>query len=86
MGRVTMNGLMLGGAAKRLGNMVLLPSKINSNLGNKSFKAKSKILKDSVLSITSEVAEYADWGPEQIAARQVKLAAIAPKVWPLKWK
>jgi hypothetical protein len=71
---------------KRLGNMVLLPAKLNVEAGNKSFPAKRPFIDASQLSVTREVLAYETWGPEEIADRQRKLAEIAPKVWPLVWK
>ena len=68
---------------KRIGNMVLLGSKDNVELGNKSFEEKRKILAASPMGITKEVAEYSMWGPEEIKIRQIQLAKDAPKVWPL---
>lgn len=68
---------------KRIGNMVLLGSKDNVELGNVSFKEKKIILAISPMGITKEVAQYKTWGPDQIKERQVKLAKDAPKVWPL---
>ncbi|MES1993885.1 MAG: DUF262 domain-containing HNH endonuclease family protein [Pseudomonadota bacterium] len=68
---------------KRIGNMVLLGSKDNVELGNKSFEEKRKILAASPLNVTNEVASYATWGPDEIKARQSLLAADVAKVWPL---
>ena len=68
---------------KRIGNMVLLRSKDNVDIGNKAFDAKKAVLGESPISITNEVAAYARWGPAEIKARQVDLAKDAPKVWPL---
>ena len=68
---------------KRLGNMVLLRSKDNVKLGNGGFASKKKILSESPFKTTSETATSANWGPDEIKARQVKLADDAPKVWPL---
>lgn len=71
---------------KRLGNMVLLPAKTNVEAGNKSFLAKRPFIEKSELATTREVLAFTDWGPNEIAERQKKLAEIAPKVWPLAWK
>jgi hypothetical protein len=71
---------------KRLGNMVLLPAKTNGEAGNKSFPDKRPFIAKSELAITREVLAYHEWGPNEINERQKKLAEIAPKVWPLKWK
>ena len=71
---------------KRIGNMVLLKSKLNVKLGQSGFDAKRAALADSKLSVTNEVAAYDKWGPDEIRERQAKLAELAPKVWPLVWK
>lgn len=71
---------------KRLGNMVLLPSKVNVALGNGGFEAKRKAFGDIKIEVTRDVAEYETWGPDEIKDRQTKLATDAPNVWPLLWK
>ena len=71
---------------KRLGNMVLLGSKINVALGQKGFVEKKFELAKSKIGITREIADYDVWGPQEIRERQVKLAEDAPRVWPLRWK
>jgi len=68
---------------KRIGNMVLLGSKDNVALGNGSFASKRKIFKDSPFVTTQDVAKNTTWGVDEIQARQLALAALAPKVWPL---
>lgn len=68
---------------KRLGNMVLLKSKDNVKLGNGSFASKKHLLSTSPFKTTLETATCTEWGPDEIKARQLKLAADAPKVWPL---
>jgi len=71
---------------KRIGNMVLLGSKLNVAVGQNSFTVKRSVFKKSPLATTSEVSSYDVWGPDQIRDRQKQLAASAPKVWPLTWK
>lgn len=66
--------------------MVLLPARINAGLGQKGFEEKKLALASSPLSVTNEVANYENWGPDEIRTRQARLAEEAPKVWPLKWK
>jgi len=68
---------------KRIGNMVLLGAKDNVILGNGSFASKRKTLKDSPFTTTQDVAKNDKWDSEQIRTRQLTLAALAPKVWPL---
>jgi hypothetical protein len=69
---------------KRLGNMALLPAKINVELGNKSFSEKKDAFKKSGFLLTTTIAEEPKWGAEEIAKRQKYLAGLAVKTWPLK--
>jgi Protein of unknown function DUF262/Protein of unknown function (DUF1524) len=68
---------------RRLGNMTLLASKLNSQLGCAGFSHKRKAYAESTFLITQEVAEQKEWGPKQIDKRQNQLAEMAPFVWPL---
>lgn len=67
----------------RLGNMVLLNAKKNSKIGDYSFKDKKKAFGDSPFTLTNSVAKQSEWGPDQITERQIGLADIAVKTWPL---
>jgi hypothetical protein len=71
------------GYSKRLGNMTLLDPAINVDLGNKSFAEKLPTYKNSPLLITQEIAKAAQWGPDEIDARQVVMAATALDIWKL---
>jgi hypothetical protein len=71
---------------RRIGNMVILQAKQNAMIGNSSFAAKRKILKQSTYQLTSEVAASTSWGVAQIKERQKKLAKLAVETWPLKIK
>lgn len=68
---------------KRLGNMTLLATKLNSEAANSGWDEKRKIYGESQLAITKNLAEYDQWGPDEIAERQRKLASLALKAWPL---
>ena len=68
---------------KRIGNMVLLGAKDNVTLGNGIFDSKKKTLKDSPFTTTQDVGKQEKWDADEIRKRQLKLAEIAPKVWPL---
>jgi Protein of unknown function (DUF1524) len=68
---------------KRLGNMVLLGAKQNVALGNGIFSTKMPILKASPFTTTQYVGNHTQWGPDEIKDRQLKMAEIAPKVWPI---
>lgn len=68
---------------RRIGNMVLLNSRENVELGNKVFSEKKAVLRRSPFVLTGAVAKYRKWGPDQIVDRQEELASIAPDVWPI---
>jgi len=68
---------------RRLGNLVILVSTDNSEIGNESFAEKKKVLKASNFKTTSRVANQADWTAEAIKERQERLAELAVKTWPL---
>ena len=69
---------------RRLGNLCLIRSVDNSKIGNKSFLNKKPMFKDSPYMATDGLTKYSDWGPNQITERQIELAELAPKVWPIK--
>jgi hypothetical protein len=66
-----------------LGNMVLLRTNQNRDVGNALFPEKKEIFRQSGYFITQQVAEYDNWGLDEIQLRQVKMAKIAVKTWPL---
>ena len=68
---------------KRIGNMVILQAKKNSMIGNSPFAEKKKVLKGSTYLLTSEVADYSVWGPNEIQDRQQNLARLAVATWSL---
>jgi hypothetical protein len=70
----------------RLGNLTLLDSKRNRNIGNSSFQEKcSKAFSHSKLEITQEILECSIWGPKQIEERQTKMAKAACEIWQLDY-
>lgn len=68
---------------RRLGNLVLLLSQQNAELGNKRYADKRPTLQKSGLSLTKMVGKCPTWGKEQIAKRQAELADLAVETWPL---
>jgi hypothetical protein len=68
---------------KRLGNMALLGAQDNVKIGNRPFDAKKKTFEKSPYKTTEMIAEYDEWGPEQITDRQQRLSVYVPKIWPL---
>jgi len=65
----------------RLGNLALLQKGPNGRIGNKSFAVKKPVLAGSAFTLTKEIGAVADWGKEEIQARQGRLATLALKVW-----
>jgi hypothetical protein len=68
---------------KKIGNLVLLQAKANTDAGNGPFAEKKKILGASGFVLTREVAESKTWGVDEIKARQKRLAVLAVKTWPM---
>lgn len=67
---------------KRLGNLALLDRALNGQSGNLAFADKIEMLKESKISLTSQIAAYPNWTPIEIYARQKALAELAVKAWP----
>jgi hypothetical protein len=66
----------------RLGNLTLLASAVNRDLGNKSFADKRQVYRTSEFAITRQVAEdNAEWNAERIAVRQNQMARLATAIW-----
>lgn len=70
--------------ARRLGNLALLSTKKNTDIGNESFAEKRKALSDSEFVLTKAIGNCEKWGPTEIDARQAKLADLALSVWAYK--
>ena len=68
---------------RRIGNMVLLKNKDNSDLKSAKFSVKSLIYKDSPYVLTSQVSSVSDWNVENIKERQTGLAKLALVAWPI---
>src|SRR5262249_55172573 len=68
---------------RRIGNMALMSSKANAEIGNSSFAEKKAAFKDSPYELTAEIAKARKWGPDEIDKRQRALADLAPAVWPI---
>ena len=66
----------------RLGNMTLLCSTLNRDIGNEDYSAKRLLYQQSNFQITRELAEKnAEWTPERLAARQQWMASQATAIW-----
>ncbi|MBT3047252.1 MAG: DUF262 domain-containing HNH endonuclease family protein [Candidatus Thiodiazotropha sp. (ex Clathrolucina costata)] len=69
---------------KRLGNLALMQIKINTEAGNDSFSFKKPFFSKSHYVLTSMVNKNDSWDTDAINSRQVYLADLAIKAWPLK--
>ncbi|HRO32868.1 MAG TPA: DUF262 domain-containing HNH endonuclease family protein [Brevundimonas sp.] len=70
--------------SKRMGNMALMIAKDNSDLKSSAFGDKKAAFAKSPLTTTSMIGSVDEWTPEEIIKRQVLLAQLAVKAWPLK--
>ena len=67
----------------RLGNQALLAGSVNTKIGNVGFDTKKAALAESPFTLTSSIAACSDWNAKEIAERQVAIAKLAVKAWPL---
>lgn len=66
----------------RLGNMTLLQTGANKDIGNAAFGAKRAAFENSGFAITRKLAaDHADWTPERIASHQNWMANQATAIW-----
>ena len=66
----------------RLGNMTLLATADNRNLGNVEFAEKRSVYQTSDFAITQRLAEdYDSWTAEKIRTRQTWMAKQATGIW-----
>jgi hypothetical protein len=63
--------------------LALLPAATNVLAGNLTFEEKKATFRADPRLLTQEVADYDQWGPNEIIGRQKKMAALALKAWPL---
>lgn len=67
----------------RWGNLTLLGGKKNIKASNAAFATKSKIYQDSAIQLTKRLLQHAQWDYAAIEQRQLELAELAEKVWPV---
>lgn len=66
----------------RLGNMTLMQTGANKDLGNSPYPAKRAAFEQSGFAITRKLAEdHAEWTPDRVAAHQNWMAAQATAIW-----
>lgn len=68
---------------KRVGNLALMQTKPNAQIGNGPFATKKLALANEPFALTSDIATKAQWDVAAINARQAILAALAVKAWPV---
>lgn len=68
---------------RRIGNMVLLLARANSDLKSAPFPDKKKVYAESSYEVTQQVARTAAWNPTAVTNRQKVLAKYAAKTWPM---
>ena len=68
---------------KRLGNLALLSTKLNGEVGNVKFADKKPAYLSSPFVLTREIGEAVDWNVTQIELRQKRLADLAVHLWKL---
>jgi uncharacterized protein with ParB-like and HNH nuclease domain len=66
---------------KRLGNLAIMSSKLNADIGNISFAEKKEFYSTSSFSLTRRIATKDKWGIEEINERQDAMANLALKAW-----
>jgi len=67
--------------ANRIGNLLILPRKLNSKCGNLGFADKKGIYEDCQMLSTKEIVKNADWNIHTIEERTQKLLEWASKEW-----
>jgi hypothetical protein len=68
---------------RRIGNMVLLHRKANSDLKNAGWAEKRRRFKEHKYTLTAQVAAVSEWDVTAISKRQVDLAKLALRAWPV---
>ena len=66
---------------KRIGNLAIMSSKLNSTIGNGCFEEKKEHYKESAFLFTKEIATEDTWSKDSIDNRQRKMAEVAVKHW-----
>jgi len=66
-----------------LGNQAILAKAENEEIGNEPFSVKAPVLAASSLELTAEIGRCEEWTADQIRDRQLRLAELAVKTWPV---
>jgi len=65
----------------RLGNMTLLTTNLNRELGNQPYETKRQAFAGEALELTRRIAEEPRWTADAIGRRQNWMAGLAIKIW-----
>lgn len=66
----------------RIGNMALLETTLNRDLGNAAYEIKRPVFQESMFETTRKIAEdNDDWTPQRVTARQNAMARVAISIW-----
>jgi len=66
---------------KRLGNLAIMSTRLNSEVGNSSFDNKKLHFSNSSFILTKEIADNAIWTIDEINKRQERLSELALETW-----
>ena len=69
----------------RLGNLAVMSSAWNSEIGNESFEKKKPSYAKSEIEFTKMLTRYKNFDRKAVDRRQKTLAELAPQVWSLKF-
>jgi uncharacterized protein with ParB-like and HNH nuclease domain len=67
--------------SKRLGNLAIMSTRLNSEVGNSSFEIKKPFYEASDFSLTKSIADADDWTELEINTRQEMMAELAVNTW-----
>ncbi len=68
---------------KRLGNLAIMASRVNSSIGNNAFSSKRDVYKDSSFYFTGMIYSETEWTKNAIDKRQEAMSEVAVKHWSL---
>ncbi|WP_063588620.1 DUF262 domain-containing protein [Achromobacter ruhlandii] len=69
---------------RRLGNLAIMATKINSAIGNEDFATKKAAFEQSAFHFTKAIARESVWDHSAIERRQAAMAECAAKVWSVR--
>lgn len=70
---------------KRIGNMTLLSSKLNSEIGNLGFAKKKEAYSNSIFELNKKLSMHENWTIEEITKRQAEFSVDAIQIWKINY-